>query len=69
MFTWFTIIIALGIFTFLLLFIVYIIENTIYLGRGYKAFIDNDTSKFYLVILVVTGVSLGIKLIINIVQF
>ena len=69
MFTWYTLTISLGLFTFGFLFIVYIIENTIYLGRGYKAFIDNDTTKFYLVILVVTGVSLGIKLIINIVQF
>ena len=67
-FTWYTITVALGLFTFGILVMVYFLENTTYLGRGYKSLIDNDSTKFYTVLLAVTGISLAVKLIINIGQ-
>jgi len=39
-----------------------------YFGRGYHSLADNDSTKFYLVLLIVAGVTLGVKLIINIGQ-
>lgn len=65
-FTWYTITIALTLFTLGFLVMVYLLENLSYFGRGYKSLADNDSSKFYLVIIVVTGVTIGVKLIINI---
>ncbi len=47
---------------------VYLLENLSYFGRGYRSLWDNDSTKFYLIMLVVTGVTLGVKFIINIGQ-
>ena len=39
-FTCHTIVLALGCFTFGVMFVVYMIENVSYFGRGYKSFIN-----------------------------
>ena len=68
-FTWYTITIALGLFTFGTLVLVYLLENLTYLGRGYRSLTDHDSNKFYSLLLIVSGVTIGAKLIIDIFQF
>jgi H+/Cl- antiporter ClcA len=64
--TWYIILVVIGFFTLGFMLIIELMENLIYFGRGYKCLADNDSTKFYLVILAVTGVTVGVKLIINI---
>lgn len=67
-FTWYTISVAIVLFTFGFLVMVYLLENLSYFGRGYRSLADNDSPKFYLVLIIVAGVTIGVKLIINIGQ-
>jgi phospholipid-translocating ATPase len=68
-FTWYTITVAIGLFTLGFLVMIYLLENLSYFGRGYGSLVDNDSTKFYLVLLIVTGVTIAVKLIINISEF
>ena len=68
-FTWYTITVALGLFTLGFLVMIYCLENLSYFGRGYRSLTDNDSTKFYLVLLIVAGVTVGVKSIISICQF
>lgn len=67
-FTWYTIAIAISFFTVGFLMLVVVLENLSYFGRGYRSLIDNDSTKFYLVLLIVTGVTIVLKMIITSVQ-
>lgn len=67
-FTWYTIAVAIMLFTIGFLVLVMVLENLSYFGRGYRSLIDNDSTKFYLVLVIVTGVTIAVKMIIRIGQ-
>jgi hypothetical protein len=58
----------IGFLTIFLAVIVYIIENTLNFGRGYLSLVDNADAKLYFVLLIILGVSIGVKKAINILQ-
>ncbi len=68
-FTYHTIILALGFFTCRFIFLVYMFENVSYFGRGYKSFINYNEPKIYLVFIVIFGLSIGAKAVIDMLQF
>lgn len=67
-FTWYTITVAILLFTVGFLALVMLLENLSNFGRGYRALADNDSTKFYLVIVIVSGVTIAVKSIISIGQ-